>query len=87
MLQIAVILINYNSSNYTIKCIESILQKTSNELNYKICCIDNNSDLADYRVLVDYFKINTSDKVSLIRSKINKGFGGGNMHGLQYAEQ
>lgn len=87
MLQIAVILINYNSSNYTIKCIESILQKTSNELKYKIYCVDNNSDLADYHVLVDYFKMNTSGKVTLIRSKINKGFGGGNMHGLQYAEQ
>lgn len=87
MLQIAVILINYNSSNYTIKCIESILQKTNDQLKYKIYCVDNNSKLDDYQILVNYFKLNANEKTTLIRSKINKGFGGGNMHGVQYAEK
>ncbi len=85
MLKIAVILINYNSSTYTIKCIESILQKTSSDFNYKIYVVDNNSEKADYYNLESYLKLNSNDKVSLHRSNINKGFGGGNMFGLQFA--
>lgn len=86
MLKIAVILINYNSSAYTIKCIESILQKTSANFNYKIYVVDNNSQKTDYYNLENYLKLNYNDKISLHRSFINKGFGGGNMFGLQFAE-
>lgn len=86
MLQTAVILINYNSSTYTIKCIESILQKTNINFNYKIYVVDNNSQKTDYQNVENYLKLNHNDKVSLHRSNINKGFGGGNMFGLQFAE-
>ena len=86
MLKIAVIIINYNSSEYTINCIKSILQKTNESFEYKIYIVDNNSAKNDYYSLQTYINQNINNKVSLHRSTINKGFGGGNMFGLQFAE-
>src|SRR5690606_973986 len=86
MLKIAVIIINFNTSEYTIKCIESILKNTSETLSYKIYLVDNNSAPTDYFILKQYVTKLANDKVELHRSKINKGFGGGNMFGVQQAE-
>lgn len=86
MLKIAVIIINYNSSEYTINCIKSILQKTDDSFNYKVYIVDNNSEKDDYYQLQNYLNQNVNSKISLHRSNINKGFGGGNMFGLQFAE-
>ncbi len=86
MLKIAVIIINYNSSEYTINCIKSILQKTDDSFNYKVYIVDNNSEKEDYYQLQKYLNQNVNSKISLHRSNINKGFGGGNMFGLQFAE-
>ena len=82
---IAVILINYNSAKYTIDCIESIWDKTSSNLNYEIIVVDNNSKSDDLN-LVDIF-VNNANRANLklIKSKINTGFGGGNMMGAQAA--
>lgn len=79
---VSVILINYNSSDYTISCVESIVEETSQRLNYNIIVVDNNSDYSDYKKLevLDRFP-----QVKTIRSKINLGFAGGNMLGLQLA--
>lgn len=86
MLKIAVIIINYNSSEYTINCIKSILQKTDESFKYKIYVVDNNSERDDYYNLQNYLTQNVNSKISLHRSKINKGFGGGNMFGFQFAD-
>ena len=83
MLKIAVIIINYNSSVYTIKCVESILEKTPEDFDFQIVVVDNNSDADDYYNLNNYFSEQKKEKVRLYRSHINKGFGGGNMTGLQ----
>ena len=81
---IAVILINYNSSQYTIDCIASVLQKTSSDISYGIVVIDNASEVTDYENLtkgLSPFK----DKlpVTVFRSRINTGFSAGNMMGVQ----
>ncbi|MBA5791195.1 glycosyltransferase family 2 protein [Flavobacterium sp. xlx-214] len=86
MLNISVVIINYNSSKYTIKCVESILQKTDHSLNYKIYVVDNNSEINDFISLNKYFNDNPNPKTVLCRSTINKGFGGGNMFGYELAE-
>ena len=86
MLKIAVIIINYNSSEYTINCIKSILQKTDESFKYKIYVVDNNSERDDYYNLQNYLTQNVNSKISLHRSNINKGFGGGNMLGMQFAD-
>lgn len=84
MFDIAVILINYNSSKHTINCIESIIAKTSGNLNYQIVITDNCSLKEDYLALKNFCDKLSLPNLQLYRSKVNTGFGGGNMHGVQY---
>jgi len=81
---VAVILINYNSSDYTIKCINSIKSTTCKDLTYKIVVIDNASEADDFQNLLDYLDVENNDStIQLYRSKINLGFSAGNMMGVQ----
>ena len=82
MVQVSVILINYNSSEFTIKCVESINRETK-DISYEIVIIDNCSSWAQYKMLSAAMQKN--DHVKLYRSNINLGFSGGNMLGVQYA--
>ncbi|TMM53273.1 glycosyltransferase family 2 protein [Maribacter algarum] len=80
---VAIILINYNSSEYTQKCISSILDQTS-ALAYQIIVVDNASEKEDFERLSSFVATLPEDIIQLHRSKINTGFGGGNMHGIQF---
>jgi GT2 family glycosyltransferase len=82
---IAVILINYNSSIFTKNCIESILSKTTNLLDYQIVIIDNCSEKEDYLNLESFISQLHSSEIQLIRNNINVGFGAGNMLGVHYS--
>jgi GT2 family glycosyltransferase len=82
---ISIIIINYNSSEYTQKCIESILDKTSEQIDFEILVVDNASERKDFEILDAFISKLGNPDVSLYRSRINTGFGGGNMHGIQYA--
>ncbi len=85
MKDLSVILINYNSSSFTIQCIDSIIEKTSKNLDYEIIIVDNASRLEDFKLLEKAIKKNNFQDIKLIRSKINTGFGGGNMFGVEFA--
>jgi GT2 family glycosyltransferase len=85
MFDIAAIIINYNSSKLTQECIDSIVEKTATNLNYQIIVVDNCSQVADYKLLEEFCKSHSFKNLQLVRSKINTGFGGGNMVGYQYA--
>lgn len=82
---VSIIIINYNSSEYTLKCVEKVLEKTSNELRFEILVVDNASESEDFETLKSSLLLLNSDKVMIHRSRINTGFGGGNMHGVQHA--
>jgi GT2 family glycosyltransferase len=79
MVDVAVIMINYNASDYTLKCIQSVMDKTDPTISFQITVVDNNSEPADYENLRNNFPKNATTQ--LIRSEINTGFGGGNMTG------
>jgi GT2 family glycosyltransferase len=79
---VAIIMINYNSSQYTTACIESIIEKTSPEIDYQIIVVDNNSCPEQYAALGVLKRFH---QVTIVRSRINTGFAGGNMFGLQFA--
>lgn len=85
MFEIAVIIINYNSSQLTQECINSIIDKTACEIKYQIIVVDNCSEAADYLLLKQFCDAHTFKNLQLIRSKINTGFGGGNMTGFHFA--
>ncbi|MCM4159360.1 glycosyltransferase family 2 protein [Antarcticibacterium flavum] len=81
----AVVVINYNSSNYTIDCVNSLLEKTSPAVSLQIVIVDNASQYTDYIKLADYHR-GLENNVKLLRSRINTGFGGGNMIGANLCD-
>ena len=85
MFDIAVILINYNSSEHSINCIRSIIDKTSKDIQYQIIITDNCSEKEDYLKLKSFCDGCNIPNLELHRSNINSGFGGGNMYGVRFA--
>lgn len=85
MFDIAAIIINYNSSKLTQECIDSIIEKTSQTIIYQIIVVDNCSEKEDFLSLKQFCDGHLFPNLQLIRSKINTGFGGGNMTGFQFA--
>lgn len=79
---ISIIIINYNTAKLTLKCIKSISDYTKKEINYEIVIVDNNSELDDYFHLKN--NLPKTPNITLQRSIINTGFGGGNMFGAQF---
>ncbi|WP_332368777.1 glycosyltransferase family 2 protein [Spirosoma telluris] len=70
--KVSIILINYNSHQFTQDCVNSIAEKT-NDVDYEIIIVDNNSTVVDYEALKP---IADHPRVRLIRSRINLGFSG-----------
>jgi GT2 family glycosyltransferase len=85
MFDIAIILINYNSSDHSINCIRSIIEKTSKAINYQIIITDNCSREKDYLKLKLFCEQIDFTNLELHRNRINTGFGAGNMFGIQFA--
>jgi GT2 family glycosyltransferase len=83
-MDVAVIIVNYNSSKYTLECVNTVIEKTSEAIKYQIIVVDNNSTHSEYKILEENFP--KKNNISLHRSIINTGFGGGNMFGAQFAK-
>jgi len=81
--KVAVVLVNYNSSQHTINCVESIYKNTSLKIPFEIIIVDNNSQAEDYKKLHTIKKLKN---LKIIRNKINTGFASGCMHGVQHAD-
>lgn len=81
-IDLSFITINYNSSNLTIKLVDSIISQTIN-LDFEIIVVDNASKKEDFQNLCD--SLNRFEQVKIIRNKINSGFASGNMLGVNYA--
>ena len=85
MFDIAAIIINYNSSKLTQECVDSIIEKTPSSLSFQIIIVDNCSEKEDFLSLKQYCDSHPFKNLQLIRSKINTGFGGGNMTGFHFS--
>lgn len=85
MMDVSCILINYNTSHYTVPCVQSILENTQKEVSFEIIVVDNASSHDDYKKLTAGISALNSSKITLVKSPINVGFGGGNMIGVQAA--
>ncbi|MFO7744176.1 MAG: glycosyltransferase [Psychroflexus sp.] len=85
MKEISVILINYNSSNYTIQCINTIYKETAKDLGFEIIVVDNNSESKDFHNLKNYCETLEQNNLYLYQNPENSGFGGGNMFGFEKA--
>ena len=80
-MQVSFITINYNSSSFTIKLVNSILENVSELYDYEIIITDNSSDGNEYQNLINNLPKN--EKIKLYRNKVNNGFSGGNMDGYK----
>jgi GT2 family glycosyltransferase len=72
-IDVSVILVNYNTREMTIDAIESVLEKTK-DLNFEIFVVDNCS--SDGSAVA--FKEKFGDRINVIESETNCGFGAGN---------
>ena len=77
---VAIILINYNNSEDTIKCVYSIQRQTFT--NWFITIVDNAS--TDYKALNVLSK---NEKIKLLRNEKNVGFGKANNEGAEWCHQ
>lgn len=86
MIELSIIIINYNTSDYTIQCVKSIFEHTSSELKFNIIIVDNHSNTEDVNKLENYLNELNNPKIALLKNHINVGFGGGNMIGCQFSD-
>ncbi len=77
---IAIILINYNSSKFTIQCVDSILSQVDESLNYVIIIVDNHSLDTDFLKLAELMN---RKRLTIIKRPVNEGFSAGNMAGVK----
>jgi len=82
-IDVSFITINYNSSEYTIKLVDSIINH-SLDISYEIIIIDNASEDIDFLNLKSFSS--KIEKIRLIRNRINSGFSSANMLGVNYAK-
>lgn len=82
MIDVSFITINYNSSEYTTKLVDSII-KNSLSVLYEIIIVDNASEEKDFLFLKEF--IQDKENIKLIKNSINTGFASGNMLGVNYA--
>ncbi|GAB3934997.1 glycosyltransferase family 2 protein [Larkinella terrae] len=78
-MKLSIIILNYNSSSLTLDCVASIRSLTQ-LVDYEMVVVDNGSQIDDFNRL---YAITRFPNLKLIRSRINLGFAGGNMLGLQ----
>jgi GT2 family glycosyltransferase len=80
---VSVIIINYNSSRFTLACVASVRAMTE-RVGVEIIVIDNGSALTDWEALQPLTDL---PGLTLMRSRLNLGFAGGNMLGWQLANR
>jgi|GEM_PF-401260 len=79
---ITIAILNYNSDEYTVKCVESIIEHTKFPASdYDIIVLDNGSREFNRGRFEAYGK-----NVKTIRLEQNRGFGGGNNYAVKNAE-
>jgi GT2 family glycosyltransferase len=80
--KLSIILINYNSTEYTINAVESINAILSKDLSYEIIIVDNCSVAEELLLLKEYLNSPKIHHSTVLESEINLGFSGGNMIGV-----
>jgi len=78
---VSIILVNYNSSDYTLPCLQTIWDKT-NSVDYEIVVVDNGSTPVEREKLGC---VREDTRIKFVQSEVNLGFSGGNMLGVQAA--
>jgi hypothetical protein len=78
-MDVSIIIVNYNTTQLLINCIESII-KCTNNLVYEIIVVDNNSKEKPQNIIFNMYP-----EVIYVQSEINLGFGKANNLGVKNA--
>lgn len=78
-MELSIIFVNWNSTDYLLACIQSILENTQH-IPFEIIVVDNASPSADADRLNRQFA-----KIKLIKSPVNLGFAGANNAGFKFS--
>jgi len=79
-MEVAIIIVNYNSANDTKNCLSSLTNASFSGINHKIIIVDNGS-----KKPFSLIKNEINSHIELIRSEANLGFTGGNNLGISHA--
>lgn len=79
MVDVSVLILNYNTFHLTCACIESIYNHTK-DISFEIILVDNGSTECAPKAFKDVFPA-----ITLVESNVNLGFARGNNLGLSYA--
>lgn len=80
-MSVSIILVNYNTKDYTLQCISSIYKFTK-DIDYEVIVVDNNSTDFSVEAIKQKFP-----EVILIKNSENKGFGAANNIGIRYSNK
>jgi len=80
MIDISIIIVNYNSFQILTECLDSIYKFTDKQTIFEIIVIDNNSAEGDIR-----YTLKTYPQIKLIVNSENRGFSAANNQGLEIA--
>jgi len=80
-MKLSIVILSYNTKDLTLSCIKSVISQYKKEIDEKeveIIVVDNNSHDISVGEIRNYISsIKYEEKISLIESKENLGFGGG----------
>lgn len=76
-MDVSIIIINYNTEQLVLNCINSIYQKTT-KLNFEIIVVDNDSE--------QFNLLQNDNRIKFIKSSSNLGFGKANNLAAKYAQ-
>jgi len=76
---VVTVLLNYNQNDYTIKCVESLLE--SDYKNHKLLLIDNGSEAANVTLLEKMLP--DDDRLKFVKLEDNIGYAQGTNYGLE----
>lgn len=83
MVDLAIVILHYNTIQNTIECVESIRNQLKNQ-DYHIVIVDNASPNDSFSELIK--KYNRTKDVTLIKNECNLGFAKGNNIGYRFAK-
>jgi len=84
--ELSIIIVSYNTKNITKECIDKVVKSLANsKLKYEIVVVDNASKDGSVKMFQQY-RQKLKDKLNLILSDENLGFGRGNNLGIKHAK-
>lgn len=85
MVNIAIIILNWNRPDLTIDTVESVLKINQKSFKYKILLVDNGSSDNSLEIFTQKYQKNNHIKV--LTTNRNLGFVGGNNFGIRYSQK